>query len=286
MVHLRTLALFACALLTITALAGCTTPAPTEPASATFTATEYSFEGPDTLEAGLTELELINAGQEPHHLQVVRLEAGHTYQELIEALQAGGPALPSWAHEVGGPNAGFPGQLSGPTTALVDLEPGTYALLCTIPDGQGTPHVAHGMAKELTVTGDQAPDLEPPEPDVTVQLVDFSFEMTGTPEAGEQVFQVENLGGQPHELVLVKLQPNATVEEVAAAFGPNGSGQPPAVFVGGIVGIEAGTSQTFTATLEPGEYGLICFLPDLEDAEHGHPPHLAKGMMDQFTVAG
>jgi hypothetical protein len=34
--------------------------------------------------------------------------------------------------------------------------------------------------------------------------------------------------------------------------------------------------------LEPGEYGLICFLPDMKDGK----PHFHHGMVKKITVAG
>ena len=35
---------------------------------------------------------------------------------------------------------------------VVDLTPGEYALLCFVPDaGDGKPHVAHGMVRQVTV---------------------------------------------------------------------------------------------------------------------------------------
>ena len=41
-----------------------------------------------------------------------------------------------------------------------------------------------------------------------------------------------------------------------------------------------GTSGVFTADLAPGDYGLICFVPDAKDGK----PHLMHGMMKQITV--
>jgi hypothetical protein len=38
--------------------------------------------------------------------------------------------------------------------------------------------------------------------------------------------------------------------------------------------------NTIEVNLEPGEYGLICFVPDAKDGK----PHIAHGMVTQFTV--
>lgn len=280
----RSIVYLASIALVTTALAGCVTEAPatsTPAHEATFTASEYSFDGPTTLPAGLTKITLINEGQEPHHIQLVRLDEGHTVEEFGQALSSG--ALPSWATEVGGPNTGTPG-IAPETSAYVDLEPGTYVVMCVIPDAEGTPHVAHGMLDGITVEDHEHDHGPPPAPTVDAELADFRFEMPDTLPAGEHTFRVSNDGAQPHELVLIQLMGNATPEDFLAwAKDPaNATGPPPAKMVGGITGIESGMAQSFNATLEPGRYAVLCFLPDI----HGdHAPHVTKGMIDEFTVS-
>ncbi len=263
-----------------TGLAGCVTDTQaTPPHEATFTATEYDFEGPSTLQAGLNEITLVNDGEEPHHIQLVRLEEGRTANEFLSAMSEGG--MPSWAEEVGGPNTGTPG-IAPETSAYVDLEPGTYVIMCVIPDGEGTPHVEHGMVKTVTVEDHEHDHGPPPEPTVDVELVDFAFDMPDELPEGDHTFRVENAGGQHHELALLRLHGNKTVQDVLEwEQDPNATGPPPATFLGGITGIEAGTSQTFNATLEPGRYAVLCFLPDVTG---DGAPHVAEGMVDTFEV--
>ena len=57
-------------------------------------------------------------------------------------------------------------------------------------------------------------------------------------------------------------------------------GPPPGKPVGGIAAMEPGMTEYFTATLTPGKYGLICFLPDVKDGK----PHFAHGMVQEITV--
>jgi hypothetical protein len=57
-------------------------------------------------------------------------------------------------------------------------------------------------------------------------------------------------------------------------------GQPPAMPVGGVAVIERGQSGSFTADLTPGNYGLICFVPDAKDGKL----HLQHGMMRDIKV--
>ena len=78
-------------------------PAATSPQVAAYTATDYAFDGPSETPAGLTRFTLSNKGKEPHHLVVVRIEEGRTYDSLLAALKK--PEMPpKWAHPIGGPN--------------------------------------------------------------------------------------------------------------------------------------------------------------------------------------
>src|SRR5574341_880704 len=51
-------------------------------------ATEYAFQAPDTIPAGLTTFRLINHGQEIHHAMLMRIGEGKTLADLQQGLQA------------------------------------------------------------------------------------------------------------------------------------------------------------------------------------------------------
>ena len=57
-------------------------------------------------------------------------------------------------------------------------------------------------------------------------------------------------------------------------------GPPPAKPIGGISGMMKGATVYVPVNLEPGEYGMYCFLPDAKDGKL----HVEHGMMRQFTV--
>jgi len=57
-------------------------------------------------------------------------------------------------------------------------------------------------------------------------------------------------------------------------------GPPPGALVGGITGISKGRTADIPTTFTPGEYALICFVPDAKDGK----AHLAHGMVKQFSV--
>jgi hypothetical protein len=238
-------------------------------------ASDYAFQMPDTLAAGVTSFRLMNHGQELHHLVLIRLPEGQT----IADFQKMNPAAPMPEGMVpkGGPNAAPPG---GAVEAVVELQPGRYVAVCMIPSPDGQVHILKGMMKEITVIAAQNPSMaQAPAPDVTIKLTDYAFETSRPLAAGRQVIRIENAGGQWHELVFVKLGSGKTVGDFAQ-WAEKPQGPPPAVPLDGVAALGPGEWNTVTVDLAPGDYGFVCFLPDLKDGK----PHLVHGMMQQFKV--
>jgi hypothetical protein len=237
-------------------------------------AREFAYSLPDSIPAGVTTIEMTNGGKELHHAVFFRLEGGKRAADLLEAMK--GHAMPTWAVPVGGPNGPAPGRTA---SATINLKPGRYAVLCVIPGADGVPHVMKGMVKEVMVTGkgDAKPDM--PKADVNLALKDYDFTFDRPLRAGKQVVQVTVAPGQPHELVLVKLAPGKTVSDFAQ-WGEKPVGPPPAELVGGIAPMVGEGPAQFTVDLTPGEYGMICFVPDGKDGK----PHFLHGMGKQFKI--
>lgn len=234
------------------------------------------YEAPDTLTAGLTNIRLINDGPMFHHVWLVRLEEGHTVNEFVEHLKQGGPA-PSWAVDVGGPNA--PGSPGGETAAILDLKPGTYALVCVVDLPDGIPHVMKGMVRQLVVVPGTGPAATLPAADVVMTLNDYTFETNVPITAGRRTIRVENAATQPHEVLIVRLNEGATAEDFMAAMA-NPQGPPPGTVLGGVTGIAQGGMNQITLDFEQGDYALICFVPDASDGK----PHFLHGMLEQIHV--
>jgi plastocyanin len=245
-----------------------------------YTASDFAYSGPDTIPAGQTAISLTSTGQEPHHLSLLKLEEGKTIEDLIQAMSAMQPtdALPSWAVEYGGPNA-----VAGPVTARAtfNLPEGDYAALCFVPSPDGVPHFAKGMISPLTVTAATGAQAVAPEADVTVDMVDFAFAPSSPITAGEHTIRVVVAGTQPHELLVVKLDPGKTAQDFAAAFEAGAPpGPPPGLPLGGVSGMDVGQEGTFSTDFEPGNYAFICFMPDPASGEL----HYDLGMTSEFSV--
>jgi hypothetical protein len=247
------------------------------PATVTITATDFKLDLPAQIPAGAVTLHLVNQGKELHQAQVIRLEDGKTVADFAKAMKTSGPP-PSWVKWVGGPNGIAPDQEGNTSTALA---PGHYAVLCVIPGLDGIPHVMKGMIQPFEVTaGTSAASDQLPAAGDTVKMADYNFQESRPLTPGRHTILVQNTGPQPHELVLLKLAPGRSAGDFGRWAEEGMKGPPPAMPVGGVGAIENGASGVFTADLTPGEYGFICFVPDVKDGK----PHLAHGMIKQFKV--
>src|SRR3954470_19589887 len=86
---------------------------------------DFKFDAPATIRAGLTEFRFLNKGPAIHHMAILKLEGGKTFDDLKAVLANPGPP-PAWIIELGGPNAPSPGVESN---ATITMEPGNYALI-------------------------------------------------------------------------------------------------------------------------------------------------------------
>ncbi|UCC72498.1 MAG: hypothetical protein JSV86_19385 [Gemmatimonadota bacterium] len=240
----------------------------------TIVATDFAYQVPAEIPAGLTTLAMVNQGSEAHHAQLIKLGEGKRLADFL-ALEEGGPQ-PSWVSFVGGPNAADPGATVAATSIL---EPGHYAIVCWIPSPDGVPHIAKGMAAEFDVVG--ALPAQPVEPtaDLVITLADYGFLLSEPLTAGSHTIRVDNEGGQGHEVVVVKLMPGKTPEDFVA-WVEKMEGPPPGNMLGGVVDLDPGAHAFFSLDVEPGDYALICFLPDAKDGK----PHFVHGMMKLVRV--
>lgn len=239
----------------------------------------HRFEPLEDVTAGPAQLNLVNEGMEPHHVQLLKLNEGVTMDDVGAALATGNPgALLEIGSFAGGTGVVDPGSESS-ADALVDLEEGTYVMVCFIEGPDGVPHLAKGMVEAFEV-GPADADAELPDADVTVNMVDFGYDANELPSSGV-VELVNTSDAQAHEMTLLRLAEGKSAQDVGAFFEGAAPGPPPFSAVGGIQALMPGTSQLLVMEdAEPGEYLMICQIPDPADGV----PHAAKGMALPATV--
>lgn len=241
----------------------------------TIYAKDFAFEAPDTVSGGWTNFHLVNEGPSLHHVQLVRLDSGKTANDLTAAMKNPGPP-PMWAVFVGGANAPNP---HAESSLLVNLTPGNYAVICLVDIPDHVPHFAKGMVHPLAVTAPAGTPLPTPASDITVSLFDYNFDVTGAFTAGRHTIKIENRGPQPHEVELVRPAAGKTSKDLLAwVMSPKGP--PPGDAIGGTSAIVPGQTVYYTVDLAPGNYGVLCFIPDGKDGK----THAEHGMLKDFKV--
>ncbi len=173
--------------------------------------------------------------------------------------------------------------------AVVDLSPGEWIAWGDDPEATQEPVV-------VEVTGEMPSDLTEPESGATLTMSEYDIQVTaGELVAGEQVIKVENVGAQPHFLVLAKGPDDMTEaqvevmleEEMAAQMAgsePEYSDLNPDEDFGEgpyTPSQSNGTATWHPVDLEAGTYVMACFFPDVTDGA----PHTAKGMYTVIEVA-
>ena len=100
---------------------------------------------PETVADDTLLFEVINRDAVDHELLVLKLEDGVSTDVL---LRTPGPELPEGVTMVGQATIA---QESNGRLLLTGLEPGTYTIVCLLPDENGVPHLADGMETTFTI---------------------------------------------------------------------------------------------------------------------------------------
>ncbi|MDX1494386.1 MAG: hypothetical protein R3253_10030 [Longimicrobiales bacterium] len=244
-----------------------------------FTAHDFTFEGPDTIQAGLVTFALTNEGETLHHLQLVRLPEGMSMEEFQEGMAQMQPGMPPppWLHDAGGVNPPPPGRAARVTQ---HIEAGEYAVLCFVDTPDRVPHVMKGMIRPLTVLPSRSPAAPLPASDLTLTLVDYAFGFSAPPTAATRVIRVENAATQSHEIAVFRFLPGKTMDDLVA-WATTYEGPEPFEPVGGVPAIHAGQAVNMEVELTPGDYVALCFVPDATDGKL----HLEHGMAMPFSIS-
>ncbi len=124
---------------------------------------DMAFELPDAIVAGPQMWRVANDGEQVHHIVLEGVPDGTTEQQVLDLFASFfGSLAPSDAGATPvDPVLGFDQLQSVFSTPLisaghmnwyeVDLDPGTYLMMCFLPDPAGTPHFMLGMIEGFTV---------------------------------------------------------------------------------------------------------------------------------------
>lgn len=241
----------------------------------TISASAQGLAVPSEVPGGLVDITLETEADEAagaenvgHHLVIARLNDGVT---LEEAMAAGDAAFTTMMTVKGGNGTIAAGESLEMT---LDLQPGNYFVL-------DNPQLPDPVIETFVVV--EPTGVAPaPEAEGTVHIgpnmvisVPENFDGTGVWHF------VNDDPALLHEAAMAKLAEGKTMDDVIV-WGQHGfAGEPPFVGEFGSMGALGPGEQGWTTLVPPGpgEYVLICFVPD----ESGMP-HLGNGMVVPFTV--
>ena len=245
-----------------------------KPAEFTVTGSEYKFEVSGTPVPGSDLVTFKNSGKELHHLQLIQLAPGKGLQDVMAVLSA--PQLD--LSQVPGKFVGGVGQLApnGSGVLQAKLVAGNYAMLCFIEGADNAPHFTKGMSGSFEVKGAENTAVFEGAP-AKISAADYAFTAPETLKAGKVVLELTNAGKEPHEANIVKLNEGVTLEQALQAA--QGGGVPPITPMGGPQAILPTDTTKVEATLDKGNYALVCFVPNAEGT-----PHVFLGMARPIKV--
>ncbi|HEV2122079.1 MAG TPA: hypothetical protein VGW38_04795 [Chloroflexota bacterium] len=255
----------------------------------TIVATESGYEIPSDIQAGIVLITLENRAPFPVGFSLIQLPEGASPADLMPPAGASPVAGEEAAPEEGFPPilydavwAGgvfaFPG--GPPAQAVVTLTPGEWLLL-------GPPDVPV-PPQPFTVGGEAGEAPATPEGAVSVELDNFQIILPEQIQAGPQIWEVTNIGDQPHEIFVSTTPERLSAEDALTLVQLPPDATPPpglpsleeTMPVGFIAPISGEQTTLVEMNLEPGHYVAVCFLPEKESGE----PHAFKGMVTTFSV--
>ena len=113
--------------------------------------------------------------------------------------------------------------------------------------------------------------------EITVTADEYSFELSGEPQAGPATFTLDNVGKEDHELILAKLAEDATIEDAIEAEGEEGTTVGEPGFTEAKAGEEA--ERPIETDLTAGNYAMVCTF-ETDDGE----PHFELGQQEEFEI--
>lgn len=256
----------------------------------------FYFNMPGTTSSGLNDITFVNEGSVSHMAQLAMLHPGVTESQFFaDLLQILGPgATPAQVQKVFNEITAYGGSDSinpGRTQEVYSWLPvGHYVVFCL--DGN-PPHFTLGMHHTLMVKpAEHATSAQPAHVDGTVletktQSGNPGFVLPRAVLAQHRtlILAVKNTSSiQTHEFQIERVPTGTTRAQFGACILPPGTNCTiPFEDIQDWAGVGAqgpGITTWIVLRLEPGTYGVMCFIPDYFTAM----PHAFMGMYDVFNV--
>jgi hypothetical protein len=234
---------------------------------------EDDFDAPSEIDAGRDRLVIVNASESTGaDVELYQLGDALTIEDVEAQLGATGPANPlpdffDMPEVVMGGDHADPGQSA---ELILDFNPGPWAMnFFSIVGGR-----PRDIVRPLMVTGSMPPLQDVPT-DVTADLVEHAIEMPTTVPSGPAIWRIVNAGEIPHYLEIDSYPEPLTDWGIQESLN-QASGLPPfpspvatpgeivdptlLTELFGTIPLSAGATIWVEVDLEPGQYGVFCFI--------------------------
>ena len=238
---------------------------------------DASLESSPTVPAGITAVRLVLKGKAKRELVVHRVPASTTPEELARGA-AGRPER--WFHDwsFGGPSV--PRDSTSEASATVDLRPGRYVLVAYEVDPNGRPRGEKFIWREVSVVaGSVLIPARFPVPDLRMRVKSGQIEVSGVVRTGQRVVQVENAGGVPHDVLIGRLKPGKTLDDVRR-WDRERTDPAPFVYVGGLTPMSSGFTAQTRLVLQTGSHVVLCTMRHGGQRERDYQ----RGVLASFKV--
>ncbi len=235
-----------------------------------------------TVPAGWVLLSVTNSSSDENGAGVLGPGEGQTMDDLVAAAAtppADPEGFPPFLYEaaiLGGPGSMSPGE-SAQALLIFPREIGQCFQ-------KGTSNPCFITAAESADSNTTAPN-----PDLKIQLVDFAFGGFSNVKAGPQIWEITNLGDQPHMLTMSKVPDGTTVAQVLNTVMAMDMGTPsPDALTedqfqnvpDGVLLLSTGQTMYLPVTLDASTYVVLCFVTDPNTGM----PHVMEGMVAVFKA--
>jgi hypothetical protein len=242
----------------------------------TVVAHDTSLEVAPTIPAGLATVRLELRGSVKRELIVHRIPAG-TLAETLAREAAGRPSrwFDKWSF--GGP--GVPRDSAKDASVTIEMRPGRYLLLAYEVDAAGRPRgdkyiwiEIAAMARNFLIPARFS------DPDARIRVKDSRLEVVGVLRRGQRTLQVENLGARPHDLVVGRLKPGKTVDDVRRWDGDKGNA--PFVYIGSLTPMSPDMTAQTRLVLQTGEHVVFSTMRHGGERDRDY----RRGLLASFKV--
>lgn len=241
----------------------------------TVIASDTGLASAPTVPAGLVTVRLVITGATRRELVVHRVPVGTVSEEIARGA-AGRPTRWFEQWSFGGP--AVPRDSATDASVTVDLRPGRYVLVAYAVDSNGRPRGNQYIWREFTAIAASALIAARfPVPDARVRIKDGSIEVLGVMGKGLRTLQVENAGAFAHELLVARLKPGKTVDDVKR-WNRDRSDAAPFVYIGGVTPMSPSMTTQTRLVLQSGVHVVLCPMRGDRGADY------ERGVLTSFRV--